>query len=390
MNQRKVVIVPVNRVVGDSKTTPHTLAPFGEHETNTLLSYLRAPKAFFAERERFSVVLPMSKFLEHPEVDGIFGQSRCGVSRRATVQDVLDGLQNPTNWDGKRFVNGLISKELGIDYFAGPCELVSSDKLQATFSYLAVNDLMMSLRNLTTVITVEESFQLPDLSTVTWGALTEELQKTLHQQQLQPLEERKQWRELFIQATPVGVYHRTPFNPVPEFTPGVRYEIMLELVRNPTLVKEIYLAAYRELAAFSNDIEFHFTDFLTRLGRRYEMLLPTGQQNVTAVNWECSDHVKTLTDLLSKVFWFDELQERNQKQTVNNWRYGIGNVFSLVLAILPEEQREFYNQYTISPFFQGWTGMMKFGSAEEADRAAERYKQILDDVDNVELTLHYL
>ena len=177
-----------------------------------------------------------------------------------------------------------------------------------------------------------------------------------------------------------------------EFTPAVRHEVLLELAINPSLVKEIYLAAFRDLALKVNDPWFQFPDFLAKLRDFYNFQLPvTEGSNKPAINLDCTDHVAALNSMLKAILLFDELQECNQLLTKRDWLYDLSYLSQLALETLPPEQVGFYQRYSRNPhhMFTGYEEL-KYSSSEEAAEAAARYKQILNELPQTQFTIHYL
>ena len=391
MNQRKVVFVPTLHSVFNQETKHNEVKPFSAEETETLLSFLRDPKALLAGGDTVDFTVSLAELRDNPYYDHTFGQSYCGVTLPATVKDVVDAFREPT-LAVRDFIYGLIGTHSGTTVFRTEFEIVAVNDEALTIRYLKDHQLIHSLVRHCSVKDMEDDFPFPDCTVTSWAMISDYWNKKAKINECDVSTTRQQWRELFINVTPVGLLRRSPINPVEEFTPAVRHEVLLELALNPSLVKEIYLAAFRDLALKVNDPGFQFPDFLAKLRDFYQLYLPVAEgSNKPAINWDCTNHVAALNDMLKAILLFDELQERNQLLTKLNWVYDLSYISQLALKTLPAEQVGFYQRYSRSPY-QVFTGYeeLKYGSPEEAAEAAVRYEQILSELSLGQFTTHYL
>ena len=391
MNQRKVVFVPTLHSVFNHETKHNEVKPFSAEETETLLSFLRDPKALLTSGDTVDFSVPMTELRSHPRYDYTFGQRYCGVTLPTTVKDVVDAFREP-NLTVRDFIYSLIGAHSGTRVFSTEFKIMALNDQGLTVRYLKDHQLIHSLVRQSLMKEVEDDFPFPDRTVTSWAMISDYWKEKTKTNECGISTVRQQWRELFINSTPVGLLRRSPINPVEEFTPAVRHEVLLELALNPGLVKEIYLAAFRDLALKVNDPGFQFPDFLAKVCDFYQFHLPVAEgSNKPAIIWDCTDHVAALNGMLKEILLFDELQERNQLLTKRDWLYGPSYLSQLALDTLPAEQLGFYHRYTRNPYHMS-TGYeeLKYGSPEEAAEAAVRYEQILNELAQTQFTIHYL
>lgn len=392
MNQRKVVFVPTQHSVFNQETKHNEVKPFSAEETETLLSFLRDREALLATADTVDFSVSMAELRNLPYYDHTFGQSYCGVTLPATVNDVVDAFREP-NLAVRDFIYSLISKHSGVtDVFRTEFEIVVANDQGLTIRYLKDYRAIHNLVRQCSVKDVEDDFPLQDREVATWAKISDYWNEKTKTNECDISTTRQQWRELFINSTPVGLLRRSPINPVEEFTPAVRHEVLLELALNPGLVKEIYLAAFRDLALKVNDPWFQFPDFLAKLRDFYNFQLPVAKgSNKPAINWDCTDHVAALNGMLKAILLFDELQECNQLLTKRDWLYDLSYLSHLALETLPKEQLGFYQRYSRNPYQMSTDyEELRFSSPEEAAEAAVRYEQILNELPQTQFTIHYL
>ena len=391
MTQRKVVFVPTVHSVFNQETKHNEVKPFSAEETETLLSFLRDPKALLNSGDTVDFAVPMTELRNRPHYDYTFGQSYCGVTLPATLKDTLVALREP-NLAVRDFIYTLIGEHSVTTVFRTEFEIVFANDQEVIVRYLKDHEAIDNLVRQCSVKYVEDNFPFQDREVTTWAKIYDYWNEKTKTNGSDSSTVRQQWRELFINSTPVGLLRRSPINPVEEFTPAVRHEVLLELAINPSLVKEIYLAAFRDLALKVNDPWFQFPDFLAKLRDFYNFQLPvTEGSNKPAINWDCTDHVAALNSMLKAILLFDELQEWNQLLTKRDWLYDLSHLSQLALESLPPEQVGFYQRYSRNPhhMFTGYEEL-KYSSSEEAAEAAARYKQILNELPQTQFTIHYL
>ena len=391
MNQRKVVFVPSLHLVFNQETKHNEVKPFSAEETETLLSFLRDPKPLLAGANTVDFTVSLAELRDNPYYDYTFGQRYCGVTLPATVKDVVDAFREP-NLTVRNFIYGLIGTHSGTRVFSTEFKIMALNDQGLTVRYLKDHQLIHSLVRQSLMKEMEDDFPFPDCTVTSWAMISDYWNKKTETNECDVSTTRQQWRELFINVTPVGLLRRSPINPVEEFTPAVRHEVLLELALNPGLVKEIYMAAFRDLALKVNDPGFQFPDFLAKLSDFYQFHLPVAEgSNKPAISWDCTDHVAALNGMLKEILLFDELQERNQLLTKRGWLYDLPYLSQLALDTLPAEQLGFYQRYTRNPYHMS-TGYeeLKYSSPEEAAEAAVRYEQILNELPQTQFTIHYL
>ena len=391
MNSRKVVFVPTLHSVFNHETKHNEVKPFSAEETETLLSFLRDPKALLTSGDTVDFSVPMTELRSHPRYDYTFGQRYCGVTLPATVKDTLVAFREP-NLAVRDFIYSLIGAHSGTTVFRTEFEIVVANDQEIIVRYLKDHRAIHNLVHQCSVKDVEDDFPFQDREVTTWANIYDYWNEKTKTNECDISTTRQQWRELFVNSTPVGLLRRSPINPVEEFTPAVRHEVLLELAINPSLVKEIYLTAFRGLALKVNDPSFQFPDFLAKLRDFYHFQLPvTEGSNKPAINWDCTDHVAALNGMLKAILLFDELQERNQLLTKHGWLYDPSYLSQLALETLPDEQVGFYQRYSRNQhhMFTGYEEL-KYGSPEEAAEAAVRYEQILNELPQTQFTIHYL
>ncbi len=392
MTQRKVVIVPVLRATKFSPMQDSPVVTITNDEIELLMTYLRDPKAYLENNESVTMTVSMESLLSAPHANHVFGREYCGFSLPATAQDVIDSLLQPElAVVVQNFIYNLLDEHAGGDTHGTVYKVEQANVEFVAIKYLKNYEQVNTLLKQAVVQDVGNDFPFQDGELVTWSALLDDYcSKTKECYGTTP-STRQQWRKLFIEASPVGMFRRSPTNPVSEFTPGVRHSILLELAVNPGLVKEVFLAAFRELAIEVNDPSLQFPDFLRRVSSHYGFPLPGGENNKPAINWENIDHVAQLTGLLTAVFMFDELQERNYQQQKRDWRWDIAGVSMQAVRTLSGEEKKFYIQYSRNPH-SAWQNReeLKYNSPEEADNAACRYEQILTELDNAKFVIYDL
>lgn len=370
MTQRKVLVRPSNRFDRETKT----FVPFTGAEAEFILSYLRDPVAFNKNKEQITKTVSLKTLLDHPYANQTFGRKRCGYHLPATISDIRTALKaTERTVEVKNLIHSLVNEHYGIDIHY---ELTLTDDA-VTIQYPKDCDILADLASQIVVRNEYEELVFKDNEVVSYGQLMSGCDIGS--------EPRQQYRELFINAIPNSWFKRSPIDRMLEFTPAVRYELLQELALNPTLVKEIYLTAFRDLALSLNDLSFRFSGLLWSLERTYNF----GRDcHGDSFNWDCVEHVEQLTELLINVLMFDELQERNRSLTYDRWRWP--RTFNDVVARLSDDDRAFYNLYSCGDLRCDINNVTKFRSPEEANEASLRYEQILNELENTKFVVHYL
>ena len=199
----------------------------------------------------------------------------------------------------------------------------------------------------------------------------------------------QQWRELFIDAIPTVMFRRSPIQPVTEFTPGVRHDLLMELAVNPGLVKEIFLTAFRNLASKAKNPDFQFSDFLRSVTNVWGLYGLRNERKSSSINWDCSEDVEQLAKLLKNILMFDEIQAYGH--FLRSFSRALTPIVNQALNNLSAENSKFYNQYSQSPDGQ-WHSFdhLQPRSSEEAEEFAIRYERILKVISETELKVYYL
>lgn len=240
MTQRKVIIVPTIRAAQNTESKRVELVPLTSDETDLIVAYIRDPKAFLENNESETLSVSMESLLSRKYADQVFGRTYCGLTFPATAQDVLNALKAlPHNTGVEAFINDLIGEYVNDSSFYTTYKVVAVDDESITIQYLKDHGLIGTLLRQTSRYELDED-KFKDGGT----AVLADFIPTYNQRN----KIYQQWRELFIDAIPTVMFRRSPIQPVTEFTPGVRHDLLMELAVNPGLVKEIFLTAFRDLA----------------------------------------------------------------------------------------------------------------------------------------------
>jgi hypothetical protein len=381
MTQRKVIIVPTIRATQNTESKRVELVPFTGDETDLIVAYIRDPKAFLENNESETLTVSMESLLSRKYADQVFGSTYCGLTFPATAQDVLNTLKALSHNTGvEAFINDLIGEHVNDSSFYTIYKVVDSDVESITIQYLKDHGLIGTLLRQTSRYELDaDKFKDGGTAVLADFIPTHNQRNKIYQQ----------WRELFIDAIPTVMFRRSPIQPVTEFTPGVRHDLLMELAVNPGLVKEIFLTAFRNLASKAKSPDFQFSDFLRSVTNVWGLYGLRNERKNSSINWDCSEDVEQLAKLLKNILMFDEIQAYGHLLRTFSW--GLSPIVNQALTNLSAENSKFYNQYSQSPDGQ-WHSFDRLQprSSEEAEEFAIRYERILKVISETELKVYYL
>ena len=384
MTQRKVIIIPTIRTIQNKESKRVELVPVTSDETDMIVAYSRDPKTFLENNESETLTVSMESLLSRKYVNDVFGRTYCGVTFPTIAQDIVNVLKTPQNSyrsDGvEAFINDLVGEYVGNDSFSTVYNIIAVDNESITIQYLKEHDLIGTLLGQTTRYETEAD-KFKDGGTV---VLADFIPDSTPRNEIY-----QQWRELFIDSIPTNMFRRSPIQPVTEFTPGVRYDFLMELAVNPELVKGIFLTAFRNLASKAKNPNFQFSDFLRLVTNVWGVYGLRNERKNPSINWDCSEDLEQLAKLLKNILMFDDMQAYGH--LLRSFSWALSPIINRALNNLSAEDSKFYNQYSRSQDGQ-WHSFdhLQPRSSEEAEEFAIRYERILKVISETELKVYYL